>query len=126
MKTTLQNQFEHEHKAWERSLEFFRQENALLKYRLSEMVDENGENEFLQMAEYFQNELLIKDEKLNTLIKNLNEFAGKFGAMRNQNNLPERVIAKHYKLRNDILQFEKNFLHLSKEFNERLLQSISH
>jgi len=61
MKFAKNNQFEHEHKAWQRSLEFFKQENALLKYRLSEMVDNNEEDVFLQLAEYFQNQLILKD-----------------------------------------------------------------
>ncbi len=124
MKTTLQNQFKHEHKAWGRSLEFFRQENALLKYRLSEIVDYNEDNEFLQMAEYFQNELLLKDDLLNKLIKDLQEFFDQFNALPNEKTLPQKIITRQDKLRNDILQFENNFLHLSKEFNERMLQSI--
>ena len=50
-----------EQEAWKRSLEFYKQENALLKYRLSEMVDKSEGDHFLQTAEYFQNEFLIKD-----------------------------------------------------------------
>ncbi|MDQ2720583.1 MAG: hypothetical protein M3Z26_12605 [Bacteroidota bacterium] len=42
----IRNQYEHEHKAWLRSVEFFMQENALLKYRLSDMVDNNEQNNF--------------------------------------------------------------------------------
>ena len=61
MKSVMNNQFEHEYNAWMRKIEFFSQENALLKYRLSEMVDNNEGNNFLQMAKYFQNELLLKD-----------------------------------------------------------------
>lgn len=120
----VKNQYEHEHKAWQRSLEFFKQENALLKYRLSEMVDNNEENNFLQLAEYFQNELLLKDEMLNNLIKDLQGFSDKFNALQNEKTLSEKIITKQEKLRNDILQFEKKFLNLSKEFNERMLQSI--
>lgn len=123
MKTTLQSQFEHEHKAWERSLEFFRQENALLKYRLSEMVDNNEEKKFLQMAEYFQNELLLKDETLNKLIKDLHEFSDKFNGLHDGKMLSQKLVSKHDNYRDRILQFEKNFLHLSKEFNERMLES---
>jgi len=124
MKTTLQSQFDHEHKAWERSLEFFRQENALLKYRLSEMVDNNEENNFLQMAEYFQNELLLKDEMLNKLIKDLQWFSKNFDGLPKEKFKTEKIVLKREKFRNQILQFEKNFLHLFKEFNEQMLESI--
>ncbi len=124
MKTTIQSQFEQEHKAWERSLEFFRQENALLKYRLSEMVDDNEENKFLQIAEHFQNELLLKDEMLNKLIKDLQKFSGKFNGFQNGKAISHKIIIAQDNFRNQILKFENNFLHLSKEFNERMLQNI--
>jgi len=117
MKIVKQNQFEHEHTAWLRSLEFFKQENALLKYRLSEMVDNNEDDLFLQMAEHFQNELLLKDELLNTLLKDLH-------GLQNSEKLSDKMISRQNKLRNEILEFEKSFLHLSNEFNKKLLQSI--
>lgn len=123
MKASLQSQYEHEHKAWERSLEFFRQENALLKYRLSEMVDDNEENKFLQLAEHFQNELLLKDDMLNKLIKDLREFSDKFNCLQNGKTISQKLITKHDNFRNQIIQLEKKFLHLSKDFNERMLGS---
>jgi len=36
----------------------------------------------------------------------------------------EKILLKREKFRNQILQFEKNFLHLFKEFNEQMLESI--
>ena len=41
--------------SWKKILEDLRQQNALLKYRLSEIVDDNEDRNFLQLAEYFQN-----------------------------------------------------------------------
>ncbi|HEY8657975.1 MAG TPA: hypothetical protein VIL78_03000 [Hanamia sp.] len=124
MKFAKNNQFEHEHKAWQRSLEFFKQENALLKYRLSEMVDNNEEDVFLQLAEYFQNQLILKDEILNKLIKELHQFSEKFQELHNNEKLSENMVDQHDKFRKDILQFEKKFLAHSNDFNERMLQSI--
>jgi hypothetical protein len=123
-KSMPQLQLDHEYKAWERSLEFFRQENTLLKYRLSELVDNIEENKFLQMAEYFQNELLIKDEMLNKLTKSLQEFSGKMNNIKNQNERPKELPCKLDTLRNDILQLEKSFLVLAKDFNEKVLSQI--
>lgn len=117
MKIVNHNQFKQEHKAWQTSLEFFKQENALLKYRLSEMVDNNEENGFLQMAEYFQNELLLKDELLNKLLKDLH-------GLQNAESISEKMISMQGKLRNEVLKAEKKFLHLYNEFNEKMLQSI--
>ena len=117
MKIAQHNQFEYEHKAWKRSLEFFKQENALLKYHLSDMVDHNEENSFLQMAEYFQNELLLKDELLNKLLKELHE-------LENEEKLSEKMLSRQNKLRYEVLHAEKKFLHLYNEFNEKMLQNI--
>lgn len=116
------NQIKHEHTSWQRSLEFFRQENALLKYRLSEMVDNNDQNHFLPIAEYFQNKLLLKDEALNRLMKSVSEFDIELNKVSGTKKVPENFIRQQEKMRNDILQFEKKFLNLSNEFNEKMLQ----
>ena len=122
----MNNQFEHEYNAWARKLEFFSQENALLKYRLSEMVDTNEGNNFLQMAEYFQNELLLKDEMLKKIIKELQEFSDLLKRFKNEKIPSEKMSAHHDKLRKNILQFEKKFLSLSNEFNEKMLENSEH
>ena len=122
MKIVNKNQFMQEHTAWQRRLEFFRQENALLKYRLSEMVDHNEEKDFLQMAEYCQNELLVKDEVLNKLIKEYKNISDTFDEQ-NDEMISEKIIHRHDELRNRISRFEKEFLHLSDEFNQKMLKS---
>lgn len=122
MRIVQNNQIKHEHTSWQRSLDFFRQENALLKYRLSEMVDNNEQNHFLLIAEYFQNELLLKDEVLNRLMKSVSEFDVEFNKVPGTKKIPENLIRQQEKMRNDILQFEKKFLDLSNEFNEKMLQ----
>ena len=114
------NQIKHEYTSWQRMLEFFRQENALLKYRLSDLVDNNEQNDFLSIAEYFQNEFLLKDEALNRLIKSVSELNAELNKMTDKN-IRDELIYQQEKLRNDILQFEKKFLDLSNEFNEKML-----
>lgn len=123
MKDTKNNQNVHEHKEWQKDIERLRQENALLKYRLSEMVDKDEENRFLQMAEYFQNELLLKDEMLKKLIKDLQEYSN---VIEGKSVLSQEIINTHGKLRDNILEFEKNFKQFSKEFNEKMLESSKH
>ena len=113
------NQIEQEHKSWQRTIEFLRQENALLKYRLSEMVDNNEENYFLQTAEYFQNELLIKDDMLKKLVDELQKYTE---FIKNNNAPSEKIIPMHNKLRNEIIIFQKEYLILSKDFNEKMLR----
>ncbi len=114
------NQINHEHMSWLRLVEFFRQENALLKYRLSEMVDNSDDGQFLQTAEYFQNEFLLKDEALKRLIKELQDYSD---IIQNKPALSPQLINTHNNLRNHILQFEEKYTSLSKEFNEKMLQN---
>ena len=123
MKIVKNNQIEHEHKACRRSLEFFKQENALLKYRLSEIVDSNEESGFLQLAEYFQNELLLKDEKLNKLINELHQISDQFRELENIKGMPEKLLLIQDQFRHDMLDFENSFLLLSKDFNKKMLIS---
>ena len=125
MKTFKHNQLEAQNKAWERSLEFIKQENALLKYRLSEMVDYSDEKDFLQMAEYFQNELLLKDDALDKLIKELKNFPDKINGQ-NDNENAEKILYEHDKLRNKMAQLEEEFSQLSNEFNREMLKNSKH
>ena len=120
MDIAKKNQIKHEHMSWLRLIEFFRQETALLKYRLSEMVDNSEDHEFLQTVEYFQNELLLKDEALKKLIKELQDYSD---IIQNKPAISAQLITTHNRLRDDILRFEEKYTSLSKEFNEKMLQS---
>jgi hypothetical protein len=110
---------ENDYQQWAKKLELFRQESALLKYRLSDMVDSDEQNLFLQKAEYFQNELLLKDEMLKKLIKEVQTYKH---LIENKLHLPKEINALHDKLKNGMLNFESQFAVLSKEFNEQMLQ----
>lgn len=117
------NQLEQEQNLWKIKLEHFKQENVLLKYRLSEMVDNNEGSKFLQMAEYFQNQLLIADERLKKLFNELEQFSNLFKNARNERELSDKIITNYNKFKKDIFQFEKKFLNLTKEFNEKMLEN---
>lgn len=126
MTTQKYNQHVQEHNAWKRSLEFYKQENALLKYRLSEIVDEIEGYPFLQTAEYFQNEFLLKDEiikklsySLQSIIASIHKNPGEYL------HLSEKNIIDHERLRQNIWQFEQDFTLLSKDFNQKISKSIS-
>jgi len=90
------------------------------------MVDSYEGTNFLQMAEYFQNELLLKDEGLKKLTVSVQEFVNEAGEMSNQERHEEQLIAKQKELRKKILKFEKTFLSLSNEFNEKMLKIPEH
>ena len=126
MNSLNNNQFDQELSSWKIKLEHLKQENVLLKYRLSEIVDNNEDNNFLQMAEYFQNELLIKDDKLKRLFNTLDEFSDLVRGLKNTNEFPDRIITDYNKLKKNIFQFEKKFMNLRHEFNEKMIENIKH
>lgn len=113
-----------EHEAWKRSLEFYKQENALLKYRLSEMVDKSEGDHFLQTAEFFHNEFLLKDEWLHRLSQRLQSMQEEIYSD------PVKAYPNTYEmdlqneLRQQIWQFERDFIHLSNDFNQKMLKAI--
>ena len=117
------NQFDQEQHVWKIKLEQAKQENVLLKYRLSEMVDNSESSQFLQTAEFFQNELLIMDDKLRNLFLKLEEFSRFSQQPKNGKELPGNLMADYNKLKKDISLFERKFLDLSKEFNRKMSEN---
>jgi len=120
------DQYYHEYRTWQRMLEFFKQENAFLKTRLSEVVDRKTDRDFLALAEQFQNQFIIKDDFIGELKHDINELE----TILKENSgsvkvLPDKKIeAKHNKLRNEIEYLEKNFAQLKNEFNKYLLSVL--
>ena len=118
----INDQLKHELMSWLRLIEFYRQENALLKYRLSELVDDSEDKKFLQLAEHYQNEFLLKDDTLKKLLKNVRQY---LDWLEDGNENASGVLNNHHILRDEILGFEKNFISVSAEFNQTMLQSLS-
>jgi len=117
------NQFNQEQHIWKEKLERFKQENVLLKYQLSELVDNNEDNNYLQLAEYFQNELLIMDDKLKNLFFRLEEFSRFLRRPKKEGELPGKEIADYNNLKKDIAKFEKKFLKLTDEFKGKMSEN---
>lgn len=120
MKRKECQQMEQEHDAWQRSIAFRKQENALLKYRLSDMVDSSEGDRSLQTAEYFHNEFLLQDERIRRISGDLSAFWDQFGSLLPEMQLPENLILMHEQLRADILKFEQEFSAMSNSFNRRM------
>ena len=119
VKISKPDQFHHENKTWKRLLEFFKQENAFLKNRLAEVIDQRGDKEFLILVEQFQNKFIIKDEYIDELRHDINEQDNDLNNAANivaNNNLFKR----QEKLRDEMEYFEKDFNNLKNEFNKYL------
>lgn len=106
--------------SWQRSLEFFKQENVLLKYRLSEMVDDAEHSINLQTAEHFQNEFLRVDDMLEDLTKSMLQLSPVSPAGK------ENVVTldAHGIMREKMHTMEKKCVTLALEFNRKMLSAM--
>ncbi|MFS8082894.1 MAG: hypothetical protein ACMG51_05535 [Ginsengibacter sp.] len=124
MKSSLNQQVMEEARSWVRRLEFFIQENALLKFRLSEIVDNNENATAISLAEYFQNEMLLIDVRSKYLKRTILNFSKKVEE-ETLTYLPTAYNKKQNRLRENMVTFEKKFLNISNEFNSRLAKAES-
>ena len=125
MKKNKTDQVLQECTAWERLLDFFMQENSYLKTRLSEVLDNKTDKDFLALAEHFQNQFILKDEFVDEMLhdvreqeKNLNILAEKKAT------IEERLIKKQQKIRNEMEFLEKDFNRMKNEFNKYLVSVL--
>ena len=123
--TAKLDQYRYECSTWLRLLEFFKQENAFLKTRLSEVVDRNTDREFLALAEHFQNQFIIKDEFMDELRHDVNEIErGVKDTNSYIKNTDSKLDARQNKLRNEMEYLEKNFTQLKNDFNKYLVSVL--
>jgi hypothetical protein len=112
-------QYTHEHKTWERLLDFFLQENTVLKTRLSQVLDQSNSKELLMQAEVFQHRFIVKDELINELRHDVNGQQ-KLLEHNDHTKINNRYSSKQEKLRNEMEYLEKDFALLKNEFNKYL------
>ncbi len=118
---SIVDQFLHENLTWERELDFYRQENAFLKTRLSKVLDNNMDKNFLATAEQFQSNFLLKDEYMKDLREDIEILQKKLlnyleGALSDD----KKLLQQQQKLHNEMDYFERNFAMLKNEFNQYL------
>lgn len=115
------DQFLHENLTWDRALDFYLQENAFLKTRLSQVVDKNTGKEFVLLAERFNNSFIHNDECIKDLQKDIHNLEKLLrqkidGSVVDEN----KMVRQQNKLRNEMGFFEKDFAQLKNEFNQYL------
>lgn len=119
VKISKPDQFHHENKTWGRLLDFFKQENTILKNRLSEVVDQTAGKTFLALAEQFQNKFIIKDEYIDELRHDINALD--FDLVNRKDNVVDnKLLKRQEKMRNEMEYFENDFSKLKNEFNKYL------
>ena len=120
--SSISGQYRHEHLTWLRILDFIRQENAMLKTRLSQALDYKTDQDFLNIAEHFQNRFVLKDDCIDELKRDIKLLERSFERTAPENNIPvdADLKAMHTKLRNEMEAFELNFIQLKNQFNRHL------
>lgn len=116
------DQFIHENLTWERALNFYLQENAFLKTRLSQVLDEHGEELFVAQAEQFQNKFIHRDEYIKDIKEDI--IASRkllTGYLSGKMTDEKKMVDKQQKLRNEMIYVENDFSALKKEFNQYLV-----
>jgi|SRR5690348_11477410 hypothetical protein len=116
------DQFEHENLMWERTIEFFKQENAVLKTRLSIAIDGLNNNKFFKYAEYFQNQFLLKDEVAKKLESEITEQIARLSVCPHIGYISAEIQDKQEVLRREVSYFESDFLRMKNEFNQLISQ----
>jgi hypothetical protein len=119
------DQFMHENLMWERALNFYQQENAFLKTRLSQVVDNNTDKAFVDLAEHFHNRFLFNDEYIKELFQDTRLQMELIKKAVPGNSLHFNAITRMQdKLRTEMEKFEADFSLLKNEFNKKLLSYI--
>ena len=119
-------QFHHENQTWIRSIDFFKQENAYLKNRLSQVVDRSFDKGFLAQAEHFQNQFIIKDDFMDELKHDINQqvMALRDRYLKAGVGIDEAVTRRQARLRDQMSFLELDFTKLRNEFNAYLIRML--
>ncbi len=125
MKKNKTDQVLQECTAWERLLDFFKQENSYLKTRLSEVLDNKTDKDFLALAEHFQNQFILKDEFVDEMLHDVREQEKNLHILAEKKaTIEERLIKKQQKIRNEMEFLEKDFNRMKNEFNKYLVSVL--
>jgi hypothetical protein len=107
-------QFNYEHTMWLRQLDFFKQENAWLKTRLSAVLDGKTDAEVLPQAEYFQNQFIGTDD----LIEDLRLQVTQLNMLKPQSSADKSLAARQTVLRGKMELLENDFISLKNNFGK--------
>ena len=118
-------QFRHESDTWKRYLQFIQQENNHLKTRLSQVLQHDTDEQFLERAEYFQSKFIAEDDTVNMLRQDIHELDTMLSKEipEDQNTIKE-LQKKLKKMHKDMEIVERQFNKLKSDFNLYLTESL--
>ncbi len=118
-------QLQYETESWKRELGFMTDENIHLKNRLSDMLKNNFDNNWLEEVEIFHAQFLQEDEKIGSLRNELTELEKLLvREIFEDGMIIRKVDSKIRKLRNNIKNEEEHFTRLKQDFNNYLTENI--
>ena len=118
-------QLRYECDTWKRQLCFISEENVRLKTRLSEILKDGIDDNFLEEIENFQNRFIREDDVIGVL---RNEVADLDKLLASEifedGNTVKKADNKIKSLRHNVTETEKDFIKLKSEFNNYILENI--
>ena len=122
LKNTGAEQFLYEVQSWGRALDFYKQENAFFKTRLSQVVDHDSDKLFVAAAENFHNKFIVTDEYIADLGRDIRLQMDIIKQALNADPEKEKLMGvRQKKLRGAMSRFEKEIYCLKTDFNEKLV-----
>ncbi|MFT3981499.1 MAG: hypothetical protein QM687_13580 [Ferruginibacter sp.] len=126
-KITIQapEQYLHELHGWERTLDFYKQENAFLKMHLSEMVDKYSDLSFVEPAEQFNNRFVFIDEYILALQQDIRLQEQMLQQHLSGDHSQDTLMKKlQLRLQSAMEKFEKEVTVLKKNFNQQMADML--
>lgn len=118
-------QLRHESDTWKRHLQFIQQENNYLKTRLSQVLQQDTDEDFLDRAEFFQNKFIAEDDTVNMLRQDIHEIDQMLGKEKlEESSLIKDLQKKLKKMHKDMEIVERQFNKLKTDFNTYLAESL--
>jgi hypothetical protein len=118
-------QFRHESDTWKRYLQFIQQENNHLKTRLSQVLQHDTDEQFLERAEYFQSKFIAEDDTVNMLRQDIHELDNMLSKeIPEDANTIKELQKKLKKMHKDMEIVERQFNKLKSDFNLYLTESL--
>jgi hypothetical protein len=120
-------QYMFETSSWIRLIDFLHQENAYLKTRLSEVMDDITNNQNLALAEHFQNQFLVKDDAYDHMKNDLQRHVEKWNqqTMSDETNAILSLRKIHTRLKEQIDYMEREHAVLRKDYNTYLISLVA-
>lgn len=118
-------QLEHECNTLRRLLLFLKEENIVLKNRLSEILKDSFDKNLLEQAELFHTDFIRKDERIHLL---RNDLAGLDSLLvkttNGEKNAAVEIDGRLLELRNNINIAENQFIKMQSDFNKYFYDKI--